>query len=117
MALKALAASSVAVEGVAVAKGDSLPEEQAAIMTARVANAGQSNFRDLGIKISSEKSRLQTNCLYNYEQPPVTDGLMAVNSMGMPEGLLGLPEQLPADEHAADFARPGADLVEFGIAQ
>jgi hypothetical protein len=26
-------------------------------------------------------------------------------------------EQLPADQHAADLAGAGADLVEFGVAQ
>jgi hypothetical protein len=26
-------------------------------------------------------------------------------------------EQLAADEHAADLGRPGADLVELGVAQ
>ena len=29
----------------------------------------------------------------------------------------GLPEQLAADQHAADFAGAGADLVELGVAQ
>src|ERR1700760_1804667 len=29
----------------------------------------------------------------------------------------GLLEDLPADQHPADLARPGADLVELGVAQ
>src|SRR4051812_10984025 len=31
--------------------------------------------------------------------------------------LCGLFENLPADQHAADFAGAGADLVELGVAQ
>src|SRR3984957_21265169 len=41
---------------------------------------------------------------------------LAGNQM-RPRSRLALREQLPPDQHSPDFARPGADLVELGVAQ
>src|SRR5579862_6713744 len=40
-----------------------------------------------------------------------------ITKVNAASGLLGLLENLPPDQHAADFARSSADLVELGVAQ
>src|SRR5579862_6638127 len=39
------------------------------------------------------------------------------SAIAVAEKLVGLVEQLPPDEHAADFGCAGADFVELGVAK
>ena len=50
-------------------------------------------------------------------QWPTTNSMAESAVGGSAVGLAGLFEYLAADQHAADFARPGPDLVKLGVAQ